>query len=178
MTQPAHRVVQIAVIDWANGLNGRAPVGDDISRLIASMTQCVLTDRIHGAPRAINDIVAERQRQISKEGWTPEHDDRHSDGSLAMAAALYAAPTELYQVFASPSGVQWRDPWPWKRDANHGRYEGIVEVNDGDKRQVHDRRRRLVIAAALTVAEIERLDRKTSATPSVTLTGKDGSAAS
>lgn len=32
-------------------------------------------------------IAAERQRQISEEGWTPEHDDEHGDGYLAVAAA-------------------------------------------------------------------------------------------
>lgn len=32
------------------------------------------------------------------------------------------------------------------------------QVNDGDKRAKHDRRKRLVIAAAFIVAELERLD--------------------
>ena len=32
-------------------------------------------------------IAAERQRQVSEEGWTPEHDDEHIDGYLAIAAA-------------------------------------------------------------------------------------------
>jgi glucose/arabinose dehydrogenase len=35
-------------------------------------------------------IAAERQRQVSQEGWTPEHDDTHTDGSLAGAAACLA----------------------------------------------------------------------------------------
>lgn len=108
----------------------------------------------------IDEITIERQRQIMKEGWSPDHDDTHTNGDLALAAALYASPIELHQVFASPSGVHWRNPWPWKRDVNHGRYEGIVQVNAGDKRQTHDRRRRLIIAAAMLVAEIERMDRK------------------
>lgn len=38
------------------------------------------------ASRAID---AERQRQISVEGWTPEHDDQHDDGSLLQAAVFY-----------------------------------------------------------------------------------------
>lgn len=44
--QPAHRVVQIAVIDWANSLNGRAPVGEDLARLIQTLTGRVEADRV------------------------------------------------------------------------------------------------------------------------------------
>lgn len=35
-------------------------------------------------------ITEERERQISKEGWTPEHDDNHKYGELADAGACYA----------------------------------------------------------------------------------------
>jgi len=38
----------------------------------------------------IDLIAAERLRQICKEGWTPEHDEEHTDGELARAAAAYA----------------------------------------------------------------------------------------
>jgi len=40
---------------------------------------------------AVRDVLAERQRQISEEGWTPEHDDDAGrPGDLANAAACYA----------------------------------------------------------------------------------------
>ncbi len=42
---------------------------------------------MNGAER----IVRERGRQISEEGWTAKHDDKHSDGAMAIAAACYAA---------------------------------------------------------------------------------------
>jgi hypothetical protein len=35
-------------------------------------------------------IAAERERQVSVEGWTPEHDDKHDSGSLVAAAVTYA----------------------------------------------------------------------------------------
>lgn len=35
---------------------------------------------------ALEDIAAERRRQIEVEGWAPEHDDLHRDGVLARAA--------------------------------------------------------------------------------------------
>jgi hypothetical protein len=84
----------------------------------------------------VNEIIAERERQKSAEGWTPEHDDEHSDGSLAMAAACYAGDRRKWNK-AAPVNWPWGDDW-WKPK---------------------NPRRDLVRAAALIVAEIERLDR-------------------
>lgn len=44
----------------------------------------------HSVPRAWLDVQAERRRQVEAEGWTPEHDDEHSHGQIARAAACYA----------------------------------------------------------------------------------------
>lgn len=99
---------------------------------------------------AIDDIAAERQRQIEQEGWSLAHDDQHTNGSLAIAAACYAAPDS--SIFDYPNPVLASDPrrlvWPWDRKWWKPK----------------DRRRDLVIAAALLVAEIERLDRLAAAT--------------
>lgn len=104
---------------------------------------------------ALTDIIAERQRQIEVEGWTPERDDGYIYGELAQAAAAYASHTEYREqidVFANKTGggqthVGWFYPhmllWPWAR-------EWWKPTN---------RRRDLVKAGALIVAEIERLDR-------------------
>lgn len=36
------------------------------------------------------DLIAnERQRQLDKEGWTPEHDDKHTELELTRAAVAY-----------------------------------------------------------------------------------------
>ena len=35
-------------------------------------------------------ITEERQRQISREGWLPDHDDQHASGELNDAAICYA----------------------------------------------------------------------------------------
>ena len=43
----------------------------------------------------IERIAKERQRQVSVEGWTPQHDDEHKDGEMAIAAACYAAPYSI-----------------------------------------------------------------------------------
>lgn len=41
---PAHRVVQMTVLNWANGLTGR-PVGEDIQNLIRMLAENIESDR-------------------------------------------------------------------------------------------------------------------------------------
>lgn len=94
----------------------------------------------------IEEIRNERQRQIEVEGWTPEHDDLYFHGEIGLAAACYAAPEPLRKVVDFGDGIERTvSAWPWDEK--------------WDKRTKHERRRQLVIAAALIVAEIERLDR-------------------
>ena len=94
------------------------------------------------AGQGARDIVAERARQIEVEGWSPEHDDQHAVGELAKAAGCYAwiagQSDELRLIFDAPPPT-----WPWVR-----RWWKPT-----------DRRRDLVKAGALILAEIERLDR-------------------
>lgn len=84
-------------------------------------------------------VLAERHRQMAVEGWTAEHDDAHTKGELARAAAAYIHDTLAglpYQGLP-PMGWPFERSW-WK---------------PGTKR------RNLVKAAALLVAELDRLDR-------------------
>jgi hypothetical protein len=80
------------------------------------------------------DVLAERRRQIEKERWTPEHDDEHTDGVLALAASCYAT---------ADTGSPLPKVWPW--DPADWKPKG--------------KRRNLVRAGALILAEIERIDR-------------------
>lgn len=86
--------------------------------------------------QAVADIIAERQRQIAVERWTPEHDDEHSRGELAAAAACYA-------LLANQQGFSTPAHWPWSPDW----WKQTSERND------------LIKAGALITAEIERIDR-------------------
>lgn len=105
--------------------------------------------------KATEDVLAERQRQKTGEGWTEEHDDEHRTGEIAAAAACYA----LWAVAQSAENAYWQVAieeaakmlWPWDREWWK------------PKTKRHD----LVRAAALLIAEIERLDRA-DMTPSVT----------
>ena len=90
--------------------------------------------------QAALDVLAERRRQIEVEGWTPEHDDEHGACELSDAAACYALGSEAADVGDVP------DCWPQSWDESWWRPS-------------QDRRRNLVKAAALLLAEIERLDR-------------------
>ncbi|WP_271999548.1 hypothetical protein [Pseudomonas aeruginosa] len=98
----------------------------------------------NSVPQAWLDVQAERRRQITAEGWTPEHDDEHADGQMAQAAGCYA-------LHAGGIGTDWPDGrqngaalfWPWDRDS----WKPTTP------------RRDLVKACALGLAEIERLDR-------------------
>ncbi|EMX7707909.1 hypothetical protein AAHN18_003020 [Salmonella enterica] len=82
---------------------------------------------------ALRDVIAERQRQISVKGWTPEHDDTYIGCELAAAAISYIEPVEAENY------------WP-------------ADWHDGSFRP-SDYRRNLVKATALLLAELERLDR-------------------
>lgn len=91
-------------------------------------------------------IAEERVRQIAKEGWSAMHDDAHDSGSLAAAAACYAALASLQACGAIEAcGASPRPPqgWPW-------------ELSDWKPK---DRMRNLVRAGALIAAEIDRLER-------------------
>ncbi|MDF3842701.1 hypothetical protein P3W55_13375 [Pseudomonas citronellolis] len=110
-----------------------------------------MTTNTQQLPQAWLDVQAERRRQVEVENWSTEHDDRHPAGELAAAGSAYAlyasdelCPTSRGRVdygslapFMWPFNIAW-----WKRSAP---------------------RRALVKAAALILAEIERLDR--TATP-------------
>ena len=96
----------------------------------------------------IDEIAAERKRQVMEEGWTEAHDAReHMQGELSAAAAAYAihASREIHPTqtgyFSPPPNFWPFSPQWWKPKGP---------------------RRDLIRAAALIVAEIDRLDSVTS----------------
>lgn len=91
------------------------------------------------------EIHDERCRQIVKEGWTTGHDDAHHDsGDLARAAAAYAWHASATERVRRTRADDPPPSWPW----------------DVKWWKPKSRRRDLIRAAALIVAEIERLDRE------------------
>lgn len=103
---------------------------------------------------AATDVLAERARHISVEGWTPEHDDTHDKGEMVLAGATYAA-------WAAAKSALWRMATYTDPVASAGMATVVDLLWPWDRRwwKPKDRRRDLVRAGALIIAEIERLDR-------------------
>jgi hypothetical protein len=82
----------------------------------------------------------ERQRQITEEGWTPEHDAQHKHGELAWAACYYAMPYPIGS-YITPLDMFMQTGWHWK----------------WAKRDDKDRKHQIIVAGALLLAEWDRL---------------------
>ncbi|MCM7137132.1 hypothetical protein [Enterobacter cloacae] len=89
---------------------------------------------------AAQSVIAERQRQQSAEGWTPEHDDQYGESQLLWASSCYVLNT-IHSFNRIPLDWPWEPEW-WKPT---------------------NPRRDLVKAGALILAEIERIDRQEAA---------------
>jgi hypothetical protein len=89
--------------------------------------------RIADAVRS--EVKNERLRQIAEEGYHPDEDDDMRDGELARAACAY-----IRQASAPAAAAEL---WPFP----------------AQPMKPKGRRRALVIAAALLLAELERLER-------------------
>lgn len=116
-------------------------------QLAMDVTPGIMMDGVvfspHAMPSAsvIVEIANERLRQVIAEGWSAAHDDEHIRFELARAAAAYAASAAGRYPMYWPWDIAWLKPTNPRRD--------------------------LIKAAALIVAEIERLDRiETPAVPS------------
>jgi hypothetical protein len=106
-------------------------------------------------------IAKERERQITEEKWTPEHDDEHDDGELALVAALFATPELLYKPeFDYVNQFTFRDPWPqaWDERWDKRPVEDMGnELLGNASLPIDERIRQLEKAGALCAAEIDRL---------------------
>lgn len=101
-----------------------------------------------GRPAGVlGEIADERRRQIDHKGYTPDHDDEHTCEEIAALAVVLAMPEGCREWDATSTGYgDTLDaailPAGWRLPAYNV-----------------DRRADLIKAAALLVAEIERLDR-------------------
>lgn len=100
-------------------------------------------------PTGLELIIAERERQITQEGWTAEHDDSHLDYDLSTAGGCYALHCLLikhpnYQMFFDKILSYF---WPWE----HTWWKPTTP---------NDPIRQLAKAGALIAAEIDRLQRQ------------------
>jgi hypothetical protein len=92
---------------------------------------------------AARDVFVERERQVSGEGCSHTQDDAYVNGELVGAAIAYALSAMRELVPAAVLKDQLARFWPW----------------GAHWWKPHGKRRDLVRAGALILAEIERLDR-------------------
>ena len=100
----------------------------------------------------MEEIEAERKRQIEVEGWSAEHDDKHTDRDLIDAAQCYMNSGFGRTIFTrghdkAPFGWPWEERW-WKPAG---------------------RRRDLVKAGALCIADQDRWRRTRPGSPAKAL---------
>ncbi|HGM7186296.1 TPA: hypothetical protein ACXJNS_003493 [Pseudomonas aeruginosa] len=147
---PAEQIADALIFKWPvlqgarNQLNIKriSEQPYDESKLHSAIAAMLAAAPGKEVPQAWLDVQAERRRQITAEGWTPEHDDEHSHGQMARAAACYAlagssAPSDGTAALLVSLAWPWDEQW-WKPSTA---------------------RRDMVKACALALAEIERLDR-------------------
>lgn len=135
----------LAQVD-STSLHGADRKGEDMDK-----ENTVLQDANY-LPTGLELIIAERERQITQEGWTPEHDDKHSPFAMAIAGACYILDFKASTILCT----HHRDGdyilndaidllWPW----------------DGEwwKPTPNDPVRQLTKAGALIAAEVDRIQR-------------------
>lgn len=111
-------------------------------------------------------IRAERERQKSVEGWTPEHDDEHYNGELIAVAACYLDAALTAEIRPDATTFLENPPrksinfWPSTWD-------------DAWWKPSNDPTRNLEKAGALIAAEIDRLVRAAPAPAQTDASGED-----
>ena len=141
-------------IPYVDHLEGRVRPEADAALIAAAVNALpallALARRGLEVEGAVAEIAVERRRQMEAESWSPDHDDRHTRGELARAASCYAvvggmgdSTRDHYRPGHPPRSYATGQGWPW----------------DAEWWKPKDRRRDLIRAGALIVAEIERLDR-------------------
>lgn len=92
----------------------------------------------------IEEVAAERHRQISGEAYSLDHDDSLIPGDLARGAAAYALSGAIQEPLSRLRMREWTaSVWPWDRNLFRPTQP----------------RRDLIKAAAMLIAEIGRFDR-------------------
>ncbi|MCT7342167.1 hypothetical protein N5K55_20610 [Pseudomonas aeruginosa] len=93
---PAEQIADALIFKWPvlqgarNQLNIKriSEQPYDESKLHSAIAAMLAAAPGKEVPQAWLDVQAERRRQVEAEGWTPEHDDKHSHGQMAPRRRL------------------------------------------------------------------------------------------
>ncbi|EAW9499145.1 hypothetical protein QW46_13695 [Salmonella enterica] len=132
----------------ANALNN-VPAYYDLSAELIADTIFNNKENTHQVSAAQADIISERQRQITSEGFTPEQDDKYDREELVSAAISYIRlatiwkdkDPDCYRKSNAPMSWPWSPEW-WKPT---------------------NPRRDMIKGIALLIAALERRDRREAA---------------
>lgn len=121
---------------------------EGVRRMVADYRQRIAELESRTVSDSAADLLAERQRQVTAEGWSSKHDDQYKNTELAFAASCYAFHAAAASWDLEDDGIPYDShpvpkQWPW----------------DPSWWKPTDARRDLVKAGALILAEIERIDR-------------------
>ncbi len=134
---------------WVDGeCVGAYLIDDDEQSRVYELEQRIAELESRTVSAAAADVLAERQRQVTAEGWSSKHDDQYKNTELAFAASCYAFHAAAASWDLEDDGIPYDSHpvpkrWPW----------------DPSWWKPTDARRDLVKAGALILAEIERIDR-------------------
>jgi len=119
-----------------------AAAGSDVPASVREAAQ-LKPREIYGV---LMEIASERAKQISK-GYDSSHDDEHASEEIAAVAAWYAMPDvcRTWDLYDDSFGLTVGE---------------AILPEDWATPEETDRRKQLIKAAALLVAEVERLDRE------------------
>ena len=120
---------------------GRSALGADAIRLLneAPGELRAALEEVAQITQAEADVLAERRRQQKVEGFTSDWDDAYTTRAMSVAAACYIHYADSYPAGSKPPHWPWDTIW-WKPSP--------------------DPRRNMIKAAALILADLDRLDRK------------------
>ena len=132
----------------AENTTGVAGMAESYETTISMLRSRIAELESRTVTAAAADVLAERQRQVTADGWSPKHDDQYKNTELAFAASCYAFHAAAASWDLEDNGIPYDShpvpkQWPW----------------DPSWWSPTDARRDLVKAGALILAEIERLDR-------------------
>lgn len=128
--------------------SGVARMAESYETTISMLKSRIAELESRTASAAAADVLAERQRQVTAEGWSSKHDDQYKNTELAFAASCYAFHAAAASWDLEDDGIPYDShpvpkQWPW----------------DPSWWKPTDARCDLVKAGALILAEIERIDR-------------------
>lgn len=135
---------------------------ESLKKLLVNHNICADDEKEQASNKVLREIAAERKRQIEQEGMTTNRDDHYTDGSLAAAAASYAWLASLNENSDYSRAIHL-EMMRGTRRIPHGVFSVLKSIWPAswsiEWLKPKNPRRDLIRAAALIVAEIERLDR-------------------